>query len=89
MAIIDRFASARGWSAQFSIRQDTIDPTPEDGTHWRSSEEQDEHVPNSGASSLAQHPQRRIIKIGAVRSPGLLPTSGVRCASNRSMRASM
>jgi hypothetical protein len=88
MAIVDRFTSARGFAAQCSTRHDTIEPAPQDGTHASSAERHDEHVSNSGASSLSQRSQRRIIRVGSAR-PASSSMHRARFGSNWYMRASV
>ncbi|WP_280257435.1 hypothetical protein [Nocardia abscessus] len=89
MAIVDRFVSAREFPAQGSTRHETIDPAPEDGTHSRSSDRQDEHASNTGASNLSQHPQRRIIKVVSAQPAGLSPPARACSGSYWSIEASV
>ncbi|MEU2033712.1 serine/threonine-protein kinase [Nocardia amamiensis] len=51
------------FDARWSTFHDTIDPSPDEGTHSRMSDWHDEQVTVNGASNFAQFVQRRIIKV--------------------------
>ncbi|MFD4432550.1 hypothetical protein [Nocardia sp. NPDC058497] len=80
MAIVNGATLCIPVAARSTTRQDTIEPAPEEGSHSRQSDAQDEQSTASGANSLSQRVHRRIINVSsscrAVTSPALPQFAG-------------